>query len=92
MSNLGNGPFGVTADDIAARVVAGDTPIRRVRLVATKVAKPGKRVKFRYAWRQRGVAVGDEIEYSGCVSSDGDPNAGNDCAGYTTTAEAFPSP
>jgi len=92
VTNLGAGPFDVTADEIAASVLANGSAVRRVKLVATTVAKPGKRVKFRYAWRKRDIAAGDQIEYSGCVNAAGDPNAGNDCGDYTTTAEAFPSP
>jgi hypothetical protein len=90
VTNLGSGPFDVSADDIAAHVLAGGSPIRKVRLVSTKVAKPDKRVKFRYAWRQKGVAAGDQIEYSGCVNAAGDPNDGNDCDSYATTAEETP--
>lgn len=90
VSNLGKGPLDVSAEDVAAKVLVNGAPKGTVRLVSSKVVKPGKRVKFRYAWRYRHVSVGDEVEYSGCVNSTGDPNGDNDCASYTITAEAKP--
>ena len=35
-------------------------------------------------------AIGDEVEYSGCVHAAGDPNTGNDCDSHLTTAVAKP--
>ena len=40
-------------------------PDRSVAFVSSKVAKPDKRVKFRYAWTHTGVWVGDDVECSG---------------------------
>jgi len=90
VTNRDDGPFDVTADDIAAEVLVNGAANGSVRLVSTRVVKPGRRVKFHYSWRYGGVIAGDDIEYSGCVNAAGDPNAGNDCASYTTTAVANP--
>ena len=90
VSNLGTGPFTVTEADIAAEVLVNGNPTGSAAFVVSKVAKPGKRVKFRYAWTHTGVSVGDDVEYSGCVNAIGDPNTSNDCGSYTTTAEAKP--
>ena len=88
VTNLGTGPFTVTESDVAAEVLVNGTATGSVAFVRSTIAKPGKRVKFRYAWTHSGVGVGDDVEYSGCVNAAGDPNAGNDCASYLTTAKA----
>ncbi len=90
VTNLGDGPFALSADDVAARVLVEGSPTGSVRFVSSKVAKPGKRVKFRYAWTYSGVAAGDDVEYSGCVDGAGNPNAGNDCDSSATTAAPKP--
>ncbi|HET6831823.1 MAG TPA: PKD domain-containing protein [Solirubrobacterales bacterium] len=90
VTNLGNDPLTVSEDDIAAEVLVNGSATGAVEFVSSKVTKPGERVKFRYAWRYEGVAVGDDVEYSGCVNAAGDPNAGNDCDSHLTTAEAKP--
>ena len=88
VTNLGTGPFTVTESDIAAEVLVNGTATGSVAFVRSTIGKPGKRVKFRYAWTHSGVGVGDDVEYSGCVNAAGDPNAGNDCGSYLTTATA----
>ena len=90
VTNRDDGPFAVTADDIAGEVLVNGAATGSVEFVSSKVAKPGKRVKFHYLWRYGGVAAGDDVEYSGCVNAAGDPNDGNDCGSYTTTAEEKP--
>lgn len=90
VTKSGKGPFAVTADDIAAEVLVNGAPSGAVRFVSSRVAKPGKRVKFHYSWRYGGVAPGDEVEYAGCVNAVGDPDDDNDCASHKTTAVAEP--
>jgi hypothetical protein len=86
VTNLGDGPFTVTEEDVIAEVLVDGTPTGSVEFVHSTIGKPGKRVKFRYAWTYTDVAIGDSVEYSGCVDAPGDPNEGNDCDVHATTA------
>lgn len=90
VTNHGDGPLAVTADDIASGVRVNGALTRSAELVSTRVPKPGKRIKFHYLWRYRGVVAGDEVEYYGCVGAAGDTNSGNDCRSLTTTAVPKP--
>lgn len=90
VTNLGDGPFDVDADDVAAQVLVNGERAGTVKLVSSTVVKPDRRIKFRYAWRYRHVAAGADVEYSGCLSAAGDPNSGNDCGSHTTSADERP--
>lgn len=90
VTNLDNGPFEATADDIAADVLVEGNPTGSVRFVSAKAVKPGKRVKFRYLWRYTGLNPGDDVQFSGCVNVADDPNPSNNCGSVTATAVAKP--
>lgn len=81
------GPFTVTPDDVAAAVEVNGSRAGRVSFVRSQVTRPGRVVKFHYAWRYKDVVAGDDVEYSGCVDS---PSGYRSCDTFTTTAEVKP--
>ncbi|HET6830811.1 MAG TPA: Ig-like domain-containing protein [Solirubrobacterales bacterium] len=89
--NLGTGPFTITEEDVFVAVDVNGVPTGSVAFVKATVGKPGKRVKFRFAWTHTGVAVGDTVDFVACVNAPTfDPNPSNDCDSHTTPALAKP--
>jgi len=90
VTNRSEGPFAATADDIDTEALVDGSPTGIFDLVSSKVVKPDKRVKFRYIWRYTNRDAGDDVELSGCVNADGDPDSSNNCSSFGGVLTAKP--